>query len=102
MRRHPRRLVGQQQFEHHAARGLRPFVLDVDLHALSRLAQAGSLQHALALDFDHAGAAIAVRPVTRFGGIAKMRDSEAGAVGDLPDRFVGGRLDRLAVDREAN
>ncbi len=57
------------------------------------LADAARRQHALALDLDHAGAAIAVGAVAGLGRIAQMRDVGAEALGHLPDGLALERLD---------
>ena len=64
------------------------------------LADAGRSQNALALDLNHAGAAIAVGAVARFRQPAEMRDVDAFALGDLPDGFAGPGADHIAVKRE--
>ena len=102
MRRGTIGLVGNEQFEHHLARFRGAFGLGVDHHALGWLAQAGRGQHALALHMDHAGAAIAVGPVTGLGRIAKMWDIHAFTRGDLPDGFIGRGLDLVAVEGEGD
>ena len=65
-----------------------------------RLADAGRREHALALDLDHAGAAVAVGPVAGLGQPAEMRDEGALALGHLPDGLAGLRLDLAAVEGE--
>ena len=95
-----RRLVGHQEFEHHLARGLGALGDGLHLHAFARLADAARGQHALALDLDHAGAAIAVGAVAGLRRIAKMRDLGAQALGHLPDGLAFERLDFLAVEDE--
>src|SRR5437879_1233961 len=95
-----RRLVGNQQFHHHLLRGNRAGALGLHLHADARRALAGGSQHALALDLDHAGAAIAVGPVVGLGRIAQMRDFLLVAFRHLPDGFARVGLDLLAVEFE--
>ncbi len=95
-----RRLVGDQQLHHHLLRGDRARALGLHLHADARRALAGRGQHALALDLDHAGAAIAVGPVVRLRRIAEMRDVPALAFCHLPDGFARVGLDLLAVEFE--
>ena len=85
MRDFPPGLVGDQQLEHHAPRRGRAFRGGVHHHALARGADAGGGQHPLALDLDHAGAAIAVGAVARLGRIAEMRDLDTEPMRDLPD-----------------
>jgi hypothetical protein len=62
---HRRVLIARQQFEHTLARPRRAVVRNVDLHPFRGFAQARSGEHPLSLDLDHAGTAIAVRPVSR-------------------------------------
>ena len=70
------------------------------LHAGRGLADAGRREHALALDLDHAGAAVAVGPVAGLGQPAEMRDLDALAPGHLPDGLAGRGLDLAAVEGE--
>ena len=63
-------------------------------------ALAGRRQHALALDLDHAGAAVAVRAVAGRGLVAQVRDVGAETLRDRPDGLSGLRLDLLAVELE--
>ena len=72
-----RRLVGDQQLHHHFLRGDRTRALGLHLHADRRRALAGGGEHALALDLDHAGAAIAVGAIVGRRRIAQMRDLAA-------------------------
>jgi hypothetical protein len=67
-----------------------------------RLADAGGGQHALAVDLDHAGAAIAVGPVAGQVDVAEMGDPGAFALGHAPDRLALVRDDRFAVEREVD
>src|SRR5712692_3929489 len=85
------------------ARGLRrdrAWAGRFDLHADAWRALAGSRQHPLALDFDHAGAAIAVGPVVRLRRIAQMRNFAPLAFCNLPDGLAVDGLDLLAVKLE--
>ena len=93
-------LVGQQQLGHHAARGLGAVGLGLDLHAGRRRADAARGQHALALDLDHADAAIAVRPVAGLGRVAQMRQLDVVAAAGAEDRLARADVDLLAVDEE--
>src|ERR1041384_5176031 len=70
------------------------------LHAGARRTDAACGEHALALDLDHAGAAVAVRPIAGLGRVAQMRDARAVALRDLPDGLALARLDLFAVERE--
>ncbi len=95
-----RRLVGDQKLHHHLLRRRRARALGLHLHADAGRALAGGGQHPLALDLDHAGAAIAVGPVVRGRRIAQMRDLAALALGDLPDGLARFGFDLLAVEFE--
>src|SRR5262249_54753849 len=68
-----RRLVGEQQLDHHAPRRLGAVGLRLHLHARRGRADAARGEYALALDLHHADAAIAVRPIARLGRIAQVR-----------------------------
>src|ERR1051325_10302565 len=72
------------------------------LHAGARRTDAARGEDPLAFDLDHAGAAVAVRPVAGLGRIAQMRDARAVALRDLPDGLALARLDLFAVEREAD
>src|SRR5207302_7445509 len=63
---------------------------------------AGGGEHPLAVDLDHAGAAIAVGPVARFRQPAQMRDLDALALRRLPDRLARRGLDLDAVEGKAD
>src|SRR6202011_3196524 len=78
------------------------FARGLDLHAGSRLAHARRREHPLALDLDHAGAAIPIGAVTRLREPAEMRDLDALAVGDLPDRLTRLGLDFRPVEGKAD
>src|SRR6185312_14498905 len=97
-----RGLIGDQELHHHFLRRDGAVACALDLHADRWRAFAGGRQHALALDLDHAGAAIAVGPVVGCGRVAEMRDLVALALGDLPDGFSWLRLDLLAIELELN
>ena len=88
--------VGQQQLHHQGAAFLRPFAVGVHDHAGRRCATATGCQAALALDLDHTGAAVAIRPVTRL--VAQMRNLYALALGHLPQGFAGLGVYRQAVE----
>src|SRR6202035_2619368 len=95
-----RRLIGDQKLHHHLLRRHRARARRFHLHADARRALAGGRQHALALDLDHAGAAIAVGPVVRFGRMAQMRNFMALALCNLPDGLAVDGLDLLAIEFE--
>jgi hypothetical protein len=50
----------------------------------------------------HAGAAIAVGAIAGFGRIAKVRDVDAFALGDLPDGLAFMRMHLTSVEREVD
>src|SRR5208282_320365 len=95
-----RRLVGHEQLHHHLARRLGALGAGRDHHPRCGLADAGGGEHALALDFHHAGAAIAVGAVVRIGLPAEVRDFVAEAIGHLPDGLAGSGLDLAPIHRE--
>ena len=95
-------LIGDQEIEDHLARRLGALIGGVDLHAGRGLADAARRQHALALDLDHAGAAVAVGAVARLGRVTKMRNLHAFPLGDLPDGFARARGHFAAVEREGD
>ena len=97
-----RGLVGDQQFHDHPPGGHRALGGGGDLHAGGGLPDAGGGQHPLALDLDHAGAAIAVGAVAGLGQPAQMRDGDALALRHLPDALARPGLDLAAVEREAD
>ncbi len=94
------RLVADQQLEHHLAREFGALGRGLDLHAGGRLADAGRREHALALDLDHAGAAIAVGAIARRRAVAEMRNLGAAPLRRLPDGLARQRLDLDAVEEE--
>src|SRR6516162_10859675 len=100
MRGLARRLVGDQKLHHHFLGGDRAVACRLHLHADRWRALAGRRQHPFAFDLDHAGAAIAVRPVVRRGRVAQMRDLGALTLGDLPDGLAGPGLHHLAIEFE--
>src|SRR5437764_1700406 len=95
-----RRLIGNQKLHHHFLRGDRARARRFHLHADARGALAGGRQHALALDLDHAGAAVAVRAIVWFRRMAKMGDFAALALCDLPDGFAVDGLDLFTIEFE--
>ena len=96
------RLVGEQQLHDHFSRGAGAVGGGDHLHAGCGLADAGRGEHALALDLDHAGAAVAVGPVAGLGQPAQMRDVDALARRDLPDGLARLGLDLPAVQGEGD
>src|SRR5205085_12691318 len=91
-----------QKLDHQLARCLGALGAGLDLHAWRRRADAACCQHALALDLDHAGAAIAVRPVARLRRVAQMRNVGAEALRHLPDGLFLARGDLVSVKCERN
>ena len=87
--------VRQQQLEQHLLAGQRARAVGGDLHPFLGIAAAGRRQHALALDLDHAGAAVAVRPHAFL--VAEARDLDAVLLGGFEDGLVGTADDGLAV-----
>src|SRR5579871_2023520 len=77
MRDIARRLVGGQQLEDHASCSLGPIGLGLDFHAGGGFADAARSQRTLALDLDHADAAVAVGPITRLRRVTQMRQLDA-------------------------
>lgn len=94
------RHVGQQQFKHHLLRGDGTLVVGTDFHIRFWRAAAGRRQYTLALDFHHAGAAVAVGAHAVH--IAKMRNFHAIALGGLNDGFAFKRVNGFAVQIEGN
>ena len=100
MGRLPRRLVGEQHLDHHAARASGALGVRPDRHPRARSAQARRRQHALALDLHHAGAAVPVGAVAGRIGVAQMGNVDALTLRDLPDGLVGPGMDVPAVEAE--
>ncbi len=95
------RLIGEQEFGDHLARGLGAVGLGFDLHARRRGADAACRQHALALDLDHADATIAVRPVAGLRRVAQMWQINAEAARGAEDGLAFADIDVATVDRES-
>src|SRR6056297_2500028 len=91
-------LVGKQHLDHHLARGFGAVRVGRDDHAFAGLADAGGHERTFALDFDHAGAAVAIGTIAGSGLVAEMRDYQATTIGDLPDRQTGFGLDLLSIE----
>src|SRR5262249_36436998 len=94
-------LIGEQELGHHAASGLGAVGLRLHLHAGRRHADAACRQHALAFDFDHADAAVAVRPIAGFGRVAQMRQLDAEAARAAEDRLVRADVNLAFVDEKS-
>ena len=95
-------LVGHQQLHDHLAGLVGALGGSADHHAFAGFTDAGRGQRALAVDLDHAGAAVAVGAVARLVGVAQVRDGRAFALGHLPDGFAGQGGDVLAVEGEGD
>ena len=95
-------LVGDQQLHDHLAGLVGALGGSADHHAFAGFTDAGRGQRALAVDLDHAGAAVAVGAVARLVGVAQVRDGRAFALGHLPDGFAGQGGDVLAVEGEGD
>ena len=89
-----------KHLEDHCAGFFGTLGFGADHHVRCRLANAGCSQYALAFDFDHAGAAIAVRPVARLVEMAKMRNALAFALRNFPNGFAGIGGNLLSVEGE--
>jgi len=90
--------VREQQLEHQLLRQHRARVVGGDLHAFLGKAAAGRRQRALALDLDHAGAAVAVRAQPRL--VAEVRDLDAVLLRALDDAFIRAADHRPAIELE--
>src|SRR5262249_47425522 len=94
------RLVGQQQLDHHAARGLGAVGLRLDFHAGRRRADAARCKHALAFDLHHADAAVPIGAIAGLGQVAQVRELDVEAARGTKDRLAGADVDFAAVDAE--
>jgi hypothetical protein len=92
------RHVGHEELDHHLLGMDRALRVRRDFHALRGLAAARRREHALALDLDHARAAVAVGAVPLL--VAEVRDVGAVALRGLDDGLAGEGRDRLAVQLE--
>ena len=88
--------VGREELDDHLLRMQRARGVARHFHPGRRLAAARRRQHALALDLDHARAAVAVGTVP--GLVAEARYRYADAVGRFDDCFAGRREDFFAVE----
>ena len=95
-----RRCVGQQQLDDHALGRARPRTVRTHRHAGCRRPAARRRKRTLAVDLDHACAAVAIRPVAVLE--AQPRNLHPVPVGGLQDRLARMRLDRAAVELEAH
>jgi len=90
--------VRQQQLEHHLLAGHRARAVGGHLHAVFGIAAAGRREHPLALDLDHACAAVAIRPHALL--VAKVRDLDAVARRRVDEALVGAAHHGPAVQHE--
>src|SRR3546814_19831470 len=95
------RLVGDQQLEHHGARLLGALAGALHHHAVARRADAGGGEDPLALDLDHAGAAVAVGAVAGLRRMAETGHLLPMTSRGLPDGTVGIPPDFLPVTRDS-
>ncbi|TMQ75166.1 hypothetical protein ACCUM_1917 [Candidatus Accumulibacter phosphatis] len=96
------RLFGEQQFDHHPSALPGTFgSVATHLHPLADLAAATGGEISLAVDLDHAGAAVAARLIVWRCARTQMRNRRTGAPGCLPDGFAGQRRQRAAIENEA-
>src|SRR5262249_5037027 len=93
-------LVGEPELGHHLARRLGAVGLGLDLHAGRRRADAARREHALALDLDHADAAVAVRAIAGLGRVAQMRQLDVEPARRAEDRLARADVDLAIVDEE--
>src|SRR6185503_2745582 len=94
--------VAREQLEDQLPRLRRALGLCRDFHARGRLADARRRQHALALDLDHACAAVTVDPVARHVDVTQVRNLRAFALRDVPDGFAGPRRYVFAIELECD
>ncbi len=90
--------VGEQELQHHLLAGHRARVVGRDFHPVLGGAAAGGREHALALDLDHAGAAVAVGAQALL--VAEVRNVDAVVLGGLDEGFVRAADDGPAVQLE--
>src|ERR1043165_5361900 len=94
------RHVREQQLNRHLLADNGARAVGRDLHAVRGMTAAGRREHALAFDFHHAGAAVAVRPHTVH--VAEARDVNAALPCDCQERFAFRCADRLPVEGEGH
>ena len=92
--------VRQQQLEHHFLCGPGAVASGMDSGAGRWCATAGGGEHALALDLDHAGAAVAVG--SQAIAIAEVGNVDAMAARDLKQCFARARFDCSAIEFEGD
>ena len=91
------RLIGDEQFHHHFPGPGWPVGGRIDHHALGRCSNTAGHQDALAFNFDHAGAAVAVCFKPNPIRVTEMRNFCARALRHVPNRVGCGRGNTLAV-----
>ena len=96
------RLVSGQQFGDEGAGFFGPLGCGIDHHAIGNITDTRCRQHALAFDFNHAGPAVAIRPITGGRLVAEMRDQGTLGVCRLPDGGSFGNGDILAIKGKGN
>jgi hypothetical protein len=92
--------VRQQQLEHHFLCRPGAVASGMDSGARRGRATAGGREHALALDLNHAGAAIAIG--SQAIAIAEVGNVDAMAARDLKQCFAGARFDCSAIEFEGD
>ena len=97
-----RGLVCQQQFHHHLAGILGARIVGGHHHAIGRLTDAGRRQHALTLNLNHTGAAVAVGAIAGGGFVAQMRDFKTPTIGHFPNGHASLCLNGLPIKRECD
>ena len=94
----PLRHVRKEKLEDHFLRRACALVFGVHFHARLGKPATRRRQNSLALDLDHARAAVSVGAVTLF--VAKVGDLDPVAFGDLQDRLVAAPGQRSAIQGE--
>src|SRR4029079_14078905 len=94
--------VAHEKLENHFARFDSARGLRLHVHVRGRLTYARRREHSLAFHLDHAGAAIAIRAVSRQVDVTKMSGFEPLALGHVPDRFAGRRRYWFPVEDETD
>src|SRR6185312_4867480 len=94
------RLIGGEKLGDHLARGLGAVGLRLHLHAGRRRTNAACGEDALALDLDHADAAIAVGAIAGLRRVAQVRQLDVEPARGAEDRFTLADVDLALVDVE--
>src|SRR4051794_34234154 len=98
----PRRLIREEQLNHHSPRSFGPVGLRLHLHSRGRGANAAGRKHALTFDLNHAGAAIAVRPISRLGRVTQARQVYPVPARGLKNGLAFRRFHVPTVESKAN